>query len=105
MRWTALFLGWMLCILLELCLISAFIPSTGLPKVDSWPLMHPRQTDWSQITHPALDQEIEQVYRDLPWLKPGLIGLTVILLAGNFWLILQLGRALRRSSGPRMTDD
>ena len=81
---------------LELCLISAFLPPAWLLRIESWFPTNPHQSDWSKITHPAMDQEIERVFRNLPWLKPGLITITIMLLLGNSWLILRLWRRLQR---------
>ena len=41
------------------------------------------------------EQEIDQIYRDFPWLRSMLIALTVSLLAGNSWLILRLWQRLK----------
>jgi hypothetical protein len=93
----SLSVGLALSILLEVSLLCAFIPSAWL-NIDQRFVTDQHQADWSQITHPALDYEIVKVYQDHPWLKPGFLGLKLVLLAGNSWLVLRLWKALRRSS-------
>ena len=54
--------------------------------------------DYSRLTHPAIDSEIEQVLREHIWLRITLYAVFAGLWAGNTVAIVWLGRAVRRPS-------
>jgi hypothetical protein len=83
----------------QLCLLLVFLAPQWLLRLESWLLSNPGQTDWSKITHPGLDQEIEQVFINTPWVKPGLITLTLAVLVVNSRVLYRLWKALQELRG------
>ncbi len=80
-------------VLFEIYLCTAFLPLNSQHAIEKkTPRILPETHDWTPITHPNLDQEIEQVLREHFWLKVALYAITVILLAANTWVIYRLRR-------------
>jgi hypothetical protein len=83
-------------VLFEAYLCTAFLPidwqHTIYKKI---PRVLPESHDWTPITHPNLDQEIEQVLREHVWLRIGLYAVTIVLLVGNAFVIRWVWRFLR----------
>jgi hypothetical protein len=82
-------------ILFEIFLCSAFLPLKWQRAIDRKILgILSDSHDWTPITHPNLDQEIEQFLRDHLWLKFVLYSFTVLLLVGNALVIRKLWRTV-----------
>ena len=54
--------------------------------------------DYSVVTHPAIDQEIEQALQESIWLRLSLYAVFAGLLAGNTFAIVRLWCVLGRAS-------
>jgi hypothetical protein len=85
-------------ILVEIYLCTAFLPAKwqhaiGIPLSRILPKTHDQ---WA-ITHPALDDEIEQVLRDNPGVRVGLYTLFASLLGGNTLLLVWVWSLVRRA--------
>jgi hypothetical protein len=92
-------------IAIEVSLVADLLPRSWMPKtvVDYSSKDDPK--DWSLITHPAMDDEIDQVIKEHPGLKLSFTLLEVLLIAGNAWLIYRLRKNLRSSgTRPRAND-
>jgi hypothetical protein len=89
-----------LLVLLELYICTAFLSMEWQNAINKYiPQIFPESRgDWTPITHPLLNQEIEQVIREHIWLRITLYALTVGLLAANAWLIRRVWRLLRNRS-------
>src|SRR6266849_7405051 len=75
-------------ILAEFFLCNALLPQKWQRAIDSKiPSILPESHDWTPITHPNLDQEIEQVLHEHVWLKITLYFVTISLLVGNAFVI------------------
>lgn len=85
--------------LVELYLCSAFLPMRWQLAVQhALPRILPKPYDYSLITHPALEQEIEQVLRNNFGLQVAFNALLLLLLAGNTFLVIRVWKLLRHSS-------
>jgi hypothetical protein len=85
----------------EIYFFTAFLPATWQHAINyrmTDILSSPN--DWSQITHPALNHEIDQVLHDNVGLRIALYALTIGLLVGNVLLIRAVWRRLRGAAGP-----
>ena len=83
-------------ILAEFFLCTALLPQKWQRAIDSKiPSILPESHDWTPITHPNLDQEIERVLQERIGLRIAIYGLIVALLAGNTWAIHRLWRFAR----------
>jgi hypothetical protein len=80
--------------LVELYLCSAFLPMRWQLALSR---ILPQSHDHSLITHPALEQEIEQVLRNNFALQLALEASLLLLLAGNTLLVIRVWKLLRRS--------
>jgi hypothetical protein len=80
-------------ILVEFFLCGALLPQKWQRAIDSKiPRILPESHDWTPITHPNLDQEIEQMLREHTGLRIAIYALIVTLLAVNTWVIRRLLR-------------
>jgi hypothetical protein len=83
-------------VLLEVYLCTTFLPLQWQHAIDSkMPRVLPESHDWTPITYPNLDQEIEQVLREHIWLRIALYVVTVVLLSANTWVIVRVWRLLQ----------
>jgi hypothetical protein len=83
-------------VLFEAYLCTAFLPLDWQHTIDvKIRRVLPESHDWTPITHPNLDQEIEQVLHENVWLKIALYFVTISLLAGNAFTIRGVWRLLR----------
>jgi hypothetical protein len=84
-------------IVVEICLCAPFLPARWDAAIGTVATrIHPRARDQWDITHPALDQELDQVLRQDPGLRFSLYTLIALLLAGNTALLIWVWRLLRR---------
>ena len=93
----ALFIVLLISLLVfEICLCTVFLPLRWQHEINR-AIVHvlPEKHDWTPITHPMLEQEIEQVLREHIWLRVLLYAITLLLLAVNAWAIYRLVRLLR----------
>ena len=100
---TLLFLG-----IVELWLATAYLPARWQAAVShAISVVLPRHQDQSAITHPALDQEIDQALRENIGLRLTFYAVLALLLAGNAALMVWVTRRLRSTperNDPRDTD-
>jgi|SRR5580658_2058332 hypothetical protein len=83
-------------VLFEVYLCTAFLPLQWQHAInDHIADILPKSHDSTSVTHPLLGKEIEQVLREHTGLKMALYAFTIVLLAGNTWLICFVWR-LRR---------
>jgi hypothetical protein len=83
-------------VLFEGYLCTAFLPRDWQRTIDmETHRILPESRDWTPITHPNLDQEIEQVLHEHVWLKIALYFVTISLLVGNALTICWVWRLLR----------
>jgi hypothetical protein len=83
-------------ILFEAYLCTAFLPLRWQYAInDVLVRLLPESHDWTPVTHPMLNQEIEQFLSEHVWIKVGLYAITLLLLAVNAWAIRRLLRLLR----------
>jgi hypothetical protein len=79
----------------EVCLCSAFLPR-------SWQLaiqhVLPESHDYSRITHPNLEGEINQALQKHPGLRVAFYGILVLMMVANTFLLFVVWRSLVRSS-------
>ena len=79
----------------EIYLCSAFLPL-------SWQLaiqhVLPESHDYSQITHPNLEGEINQALQKHPGLRVAFYGILVLMIIANTFLLFMVFRHLVRSS-------
>jgi hypothetical protein len=82
-------------LLFEVYLCTAFLPVQWQHAIDRKMLrVLPESHDWTPVTHPNLDQEIDQVLREHIWLRIALYAVTVLLLGTNTWIIHRVWRLL-----------
>jgi hypothetical protein len=91
-------------ILFEVYLCTAILPTQWQHAIDrKIPRILPEPHDWTSITHPNLDQEVEQVLREHIWLRMALYFVTGMLLVANAGVIRWVWRALRGGRTARGT--
>jgi len=84
-------------LLVPLALVELYLCSAFLPMRWQLALSRIQSHDHSLITHPALEQEIEQVLRNNFALQLALEASLLLLLAGNTLLVIRVWKLLRRS--------
>jgi len=104
MKRIALRLLLVVLIIVEIYLCSAFLPTAWQTAIVHG-LAHilPKTYDYSVVTHPALDYEIDDMLRKNPGLRAALYTLITLLLVGNTFLLTRVWRSLRltpRADGP-----
>jgi hypothetical protein len=83
-------------VLFEMYLCTAFLPIRWQRAInDSVSDIFPKSHDWTSVTHPLLSEEIEGVFREHVGLRVARFAVTVILLAGNAWVIRRVWRMSR----------
>ncbi len=83
-------------VLFEGYLCTAFLPLDWQHTIDmKIRRVLPESHDWTPITHPNLDQELDQVLHEHVWLKITLYFVTISLLVGNAFVIRWVWRHLR----------
>ena len=82
--------------LLVLVAAEAFLPAQWQSAISDRLLHGNPQYDYSVITHPAIDQEIEQVIHEHVGLQVALYAFFVVLLAANSVLLVRAWNAMRR---------
>ena len=87
----------LLLICVELYLCAAFLPARWQASVSqSLSRVLPHRYDYSAVTHPALDLEVEQALRHRPALELGIYIFIVLLIAVNTFAIVKILGILRR---------
>jgi hypothetical protein len=87
--------------LIPLCAFEIYLSTTLLPLRWQHELnaavirLLPHSHDWTPVTHPMLEQEIEGVLSEHLWIKVSLYGITLLLLAINGWAIYRLIKLVR----------
>ena len=88
-------------IVVEIYLCSAFLPAAwqtaivrGLSQIS------PKTFDYSVVTHPALDYEVEDVLQKNEGLRVALYTVIALMLAGNTFFIIKAWRFLRAGGPP-----
>jgi hypothetical protein len=82
-------------VLFEAYLCSAFLSLDWRHTIDvKIRRVLPESHHWTPITHPNLDQEIEQLLHEKVWLKIALYFVTIPLLVGNAFIIRWVWRLL-----------
>ena len=90
----------LLLTIVEVYLFSTFLPAAWQRAIDSrMSNILPSSNDWTPITHPLLNREIDQVLHDNVGLRIAFYALTVALLIGNALLIRVVWRLLRGAGG------
>lgn len=80
----------------EICLFSAFLPVEWQTEISGWiGKVLPHSYDYSRVTHPALEHEIEQLLNQLPALKLALYSLIALTLAVNTFAIVLVLKQLK----------
>jgi hypothetical protein len=91
-------------LILELYMCTAFLPSRWQlainDKINS-ELQHipPHRYDYSVVTHPALDQEIEQALKENTSVRIFMYAMFTIVFLVNGFAIIRIWGRLRRLSG------
>jgi hypothetical protein len=105
-RKAALFVLLIPLALAEIYLCTAFLSLHWQHAInDHMPDILSKSNDWTPITHPLLNQEIEQVLNDHIGLRIALYVITVALLIGNALLIRSVWRLLRRVKAQPRIDE
>jgi hypothetical protein len=96
MKRTALRALLVVLIIVEIYLCSALLP-TSWQTASVHGLSHilPKTYDYSVVTHPALDYEIDDMLKKNPGLRVALYTVITLLLVGNTFLVTKVWRALR----------
>jgi hypothetical protein len=95
MKKTLLIVLIVLLALLELYIGTAFLPMQWQHSINGKIVqLLPQSRDWAPITHPQIDQEIEQILREHIWLRISGYLFSAILLVVNAWLIRRVWRHL-----------
>lgn len=85
-------------VLAELFLLGAFAPTAWQAAVvRAFSHLSPKTFDYSVVTHPALDYEIDDMMRKSPGLRIALDGLILLLIGGNTFLLFRVWKWLRAS--------
>jgi len=72
----------------EIYLCTTFLPLRWQQELNAVVIRFlPNSHDWTPVTHPMLEQEIEGVLSEHLWTKVCLYGITLLLLAINAWAI------------------
>src|SRR5258708_28800872 len=88
-------------ILLEAYFCTAFLPLEQQHAINAKiPNILPQDSQ-TLITHPNLDQEVDQVVREHVSLRIAIYAVTIILLVANGWVIRSLWRPLLRDETAR----
>lgn len=99
MKKTSLRILVLVLIVAEIYLSSAFLPDAWQTAIrGALSHMSPKTFDYSVVTHPALDYEIDQVLRKNVGLRVALYAVVLLLLAGNMFAITKVWRCLRLES-------
>ena len=92
-------------LLLEMYLCTVFLPLHWQHEINGAIVrLLPERHDQTPITHPMLDQEIEQALREQVWLRVSLYLVDALLLAANAWTIYRLMHLARHGSGKATGD-
>jgi hypothetical protein len=80
----------------EVWLSTVFLPLRWQHEINA-AIVHllPETHDWTPVTHPVLEQEIEGVLQGHLWMRVCLYGITLLFLAVNAWAIYRLVLLLR----------
>jgi hypothetical protein len=88
--------------LVEIYLCTAFLPAKWQHAIgNTVARILPKQYDQLAITHPALDEEIDQFLRNNPGVRFGLYTLFASLLGGNTFLLVWVWSLVRRAPHAR----
>jgi hypothetical protein len=99
MKRTALRVLLLALIVVEIYLCSAFLPAAWQTVIlQGLSHISPKKFDYSAVTHPALDYEIEDMLRKNVGLRVALYAVILLLLAGNTFLVTRVWRFLRLTS-------
>jgi len=79
----------------EVYLCSAFLPMSWQTRIQR---ILPKTHDYSLITHPNIEGEVDQTLRRYPALRLTFYAILVVLLALNTWLLRVVWRSLRHAS-------
>lgn len=95
MRKAALIIALAVLGIAEICLFSALLPVKWQITIFGGigPVL-PHSYDYSRVTHPALEHEIDQALNQLPALKVALYALIALLLALNTWATMRVLKRL-----------
>ncbi len=85
-----------LTLVIDLLLVTSFLPVQWERKIDYALYLWPESHGMADITHPALDHEIDQVLEEHPSLKFALYLLWVAIAVGNNYLLLRVWKSLKR---------
>jgi hypothetical protein len=98
MKRVALKLAIAVLLITELYICTGFLPNRWQVAIDHTlsQLLPERKPDQWDITHPALNEEIEQVMQEHPRLKLIVVAFIAFILALNTMLLLWAWKALRR---------
>lgn len=84
---------------MQMCLLSAFLPVEWQTAISRWfGTVLPHSYDYSRVSHPALEHEVNQALSQLPALKLGLYSLIALLLAVNTFAIMRVLKHSRSDS-------
>jgi hypothetical protein len=99
MKRTAVKVLLLVLIIVEIYLCSAFLPTAWQTAIVQG-LSHilPKAFDYSVVTHPALDYEIDDMFRKNPGVRVALYTVITLLLVGNTFLVTRVWRSLRLTS-------
>ena len=83
-------------LMIEICLCTVFLPLRWQHELNAAIVRFlPETHDWTPVTHPMLEQEIDRVLHEHLWMSVSLYGITLLLLAVNAWAIYRLVRLVR----------
>lgn len=86
---------------LEIYLCTAFLPLRWQHQLNvAFVRLLPDSNDWTPLTHPMLEEEVEGFLSKHFWIRVCLYGLTLLILTVNGWAVCRLVRTIR-SSHPR----
>ena len=105
MKKTALTMVLLALVILEIYLCAAFLPSSWqVSIVQFFSHLWPKTFDYSVVTHPALDYEIENMFRNHTELRVALYAVILSVMVGNGFVMARIWKLLvapLRNSGAR----
>jgi hypothetical protein len=83
-------------LMFEIYLCAVFLPLQWQHELNTVIVRFlPETHDWTPVTHPMLEQEIEGVLHEHLWMSVCLYGITLLLLAVNAWAIYRIVQLVR----------
>lgn len=106
MKRVALKLAIVVLLMTELYMCTRFLPNRWQVAIDQQlsQLLPKRKPDQWDITHPALNEEIQQVLEQRPWLRLIVFAFIAAILALNTMLLVWAWKTLRRKPPEQLSE-